>query len=98
MDVKRAMDRLGKDNPTVRALVVVAADGSVVETSVSPELAKCYAQHVGPLTDLARSFVRDRDPQDSLRFLRVRARRHELLVAPSDGFSLVVVQDVPTEE
>ena len=34
------------------------------------------------LTAKARSVVRDLDPQNDLTFLRVRSKKHELMIAP----------------
>lgn len=52
-----------------------------------------YAQTISLLAAKARSVVRDLDPQDNLTFLRIRSRKHEILVAPDKEFLLIVIQD-----
>ena len=37
-------------------------------------------------------------PQNDLKFLRVRSKQHEIMVAPYQEFSLVVIQDVQVDE
>lgn len=45
----------------------------------------------------ARSAVRTLDTQDDLTFLRIRSRRHEIMIAPDRDYVLMVVQN-PTVE
>jgi dynein light chain roadblock-type len=46
-----------------------------------------------PPTAKARSVVRDLDPTNDLTFLRIRSKKHEIMVAPDREFLLIVVQD-----
>jgi dynein light chain roadblock-type len=41
-----------------------------------------YAALITQLCDKARSAVRDIDPTNDLTFLRLRSKKHEILVAP----------------
>lgn len=41
-----------------------------------------YASHIQRLCQQARSAVRDIDPQNDLSFLRIRTKKHEVMVAP----------------
>jgi hypothetical protein len=41
-----------------------------------------YAGLISQLSDKARSVVRDLDPTNDLTFLRIRSRKHEIMVAP----------------
>ena len=40
---------------------------------------------------------RDLDPQNDLTFLRIRTKKHEMMVAPEKDFLLIVVQDPNSE-
>ena len=42
--------------------------------------------------------MRDLDPQNDLTFLRVRTKKHEIMIAPDKDFILVVVQNPNTAE
>lgn len=48
------------------------------------------------LADKARSVVRDLDPSNDMTFLRVRSKKHEIMVAPDKDFILIVIQN-PTD-
>lgn len=48
------------------------------------------------LSDKARSVVRDLDPGNDLTFLRIRSKKHEIMVAPDKDFILIVIQN-PTD-
>ena len=41
-----------------------------------------YADLIPQLALMARSLVRDLDPQNDLQFLRIRSKMHEIMVAP----------------
>lgn len=41
--------------------------------------------------------VRDLDPQNDLTFLRIRTKKHEIMIAPDNEFLLIVIQD-PTKK
>ena len=45
------------------------------------------------LTSKARSVVRDIDPTNDLTFLRIRSKKHEIMVAPEKDYLLIVVQN-----
>lgn len=52
-----------------------------------------YASHIQRLCQQARSAVRDIDPQNDLSFLRIRTKKHEVMVAPGktlEAFHLII--------
>ena len=50
-----------------------------------------YASHITAIAAKARSVIRDLDPTNDLTFLRLRSKKHEIMVAP--GASLTVLPD-----
>lgn len=52
-----------------------------------------YAGLISQLSDKARSVIRDLDPTNDLTFLRIRSKKHEIMVAPDKEFILIVVQN-----
>jgi len=50
---------------------------------------------VSQLSERAKSIVRDLDPSNELTYLRIKSKKHEVLVAPEDDFILIVVQNPP---
>lgn len=55
-----------------------------------------YAGLISLLSAKARSVVRDLDPSNDLTFLRIRSKKHEIMVAPDKDFILIVIQ-CPTD-
>ena len=51
-----------------------------------------YAGLLHNFTQRAIQTVRDLDPMNELQYLRVASKQNELLVAPEDHFTLVVMQ------
>jgi dynein light chain roadblock-type len=85
----------------VLGALVVNADGVAVRSTFDPDTTVQYAALVSQLTFKARGAVKRLGPDDELRFLRVRSRRHEIMVAPEFDkgreYQLVVVQDPSAE-
>ena len=54
-----------------------------------------YSVLVSQLSERAKSIVRDLDPSNELTYLRIKSKKHEVLVAPEDDFILIVVQNPP---
>ena len=54
-----------------------------------------YSVLISSLAKRAKSIVRDLDPTNELTYLRVKSRKHEVLVAPDEDYILIVVQNPP---
>ena len=74
-----------------RILVGVAVKSTLDNTSTVQ-----YAGLMGQLADKARSVVRDLDPSNDLTFLRIRSKKHEIMIAPDKDFIMIVIQN-PTD-
>lgn len=81
----------------VLGVVVVNADGIAIRTTFDNDLTVQYAALVSHFTVKARSAVRKLDAENELRFLRIRSKKHEIMIAPefekNGEYYLVVVQD-----
>ncbi|KAM9352680.1 dynein light chain roadblock-type 2-like [Symphorus nematophorus] len=74
--------------------VVVNAEGIPIRTTLDNSATIQYAGLLRQLTMLARSTVRDIDPQNDLTYLRIRSKKHEVMVAPEDDYLLIVIQNI----
>ena len=54
--------------------------------------AEVYAEFMTALATKARGVVWDLDPKNELRYLRVRAKHAEILVAIDEDFIVVIIQ------
>ncbi|KAJ7326518.1 Dynein light chain roadblock-type 2 [Desmophyllum pertusum] len=77
----------------VLGLIVLNPQGLAIRTTMDNATTQVYASNFQQLTDLVRSCVRDLDPLNDLKFLRVRSRKYEIMVAPSGEYSLIVIQN-----
>jgi dynein light chain roadblock-type len=57
-----------------------------------------YAELIPQLASMARSMVRDLDPQNNLQFLRIRSKNHEIMVHSDVEFTLIVIQNPAATE
>lgn len=78
-------------------LVVILNDlfflGIPIKTTLDNSTTVQYAGLISALSDKARSVVRDLDPSNDLTFLRMRSKKHEIMVAPDKDFILIVIQN-----
>ncbi|XP_056138486.1 dynein light chain roadblock-type 2-like [Lampris incognitus] len=85
-----------KTHRGVIGTIVVNAEGIPIRTTFDNSTTVQYAGLLQQLTMKARSTIRDIDPQNDLTFLRIRSRKHEIMVAPENEFLLIVIQN-PSE-
>ncbi|GAA5983845.1 hypothetical protein JCM10908_005948 [Rhodotorula pacifica] len=59
------------------------------------ELARRYARAATRMVDSVSTEVREvnQEDEEDVRFLRIRTKRHELMITPDEQYVLVVVQD-----
>ncbi|XP_032983081.1 dynein light chain roadblock-type 2 isoform X1 [Rhinolophus ferrumequinum] len=68
-------------------------DGIPIRTTLDNSTTVQYAGLLHQLTMKAKSTVRDIDPQNDLTFLRIRSKKHEIMVAPDKEYLLIVIQN-----
>lgn len=76
--------------------IVVNQEGIPIRTTMDNSTTTQYAGLIHQLTNKARTCVRDIDPQNDLTFLRIRSKKHEIMVAPEKDYLLIVIQN-PSE-
>jgi len=80
----------------VIGLIVINSEGIPVRTTMDNTTTVQYAGLMHSLATQARNCVRDTDPQNDLTFLRVRSKKHEIMIAPDKDYMLIVIQN-PSE-
>lgn len=56
-----------------------------------------YTEMITDLAGQAKSVVRGLDPTNELEYVRVRSRKHEIMIAPDNAYTLYVIQAPQTE-
>uniref|UniRef100_A0A667HWL5 Dynein light chain roadblock-type 2 n=1 Tax=Lynx canadensis TaxID=61383 RepID=A0A667HWL5_LYNCA len=72
---------------------VTLVTGIPIRTTLDNSTTVQYAGLLHQLTMKAKSTVRDIDPQNDLTFLRIRSKKHEIMVAPDKEYLLIVIQN-----
>lgn len=76
----------------VKGVLIVSAAGVPIRSDLEPEDTKTYAALLSQLAKKASSVVRTLDETDELTFLRIRSKKHEIMIAPDPDYLLIVVQ------
>lgn len=92
-EVDRILRRI-QGHPGVMALMLTNREGLILRSNLDITTTKNYAAQYRNLIEMASSAVRELDPQNELRFIRVRNKQHEIMVAPTEDLTLIVVQNV----
>ncbi|TPX54905.1 hypothetical protein SeMB42_g00127 [Synchytrium endobioticum] len=87
-EVEETIKRLSS-HKGVEGVVIVNMEGIPIRTTLDAEKTVQHAALITQLTAKARSVVRDLDPQNDLTFLRIRSKRHEIMVAPDKDYILI---------
>uniref|UniRef100_A0A8C1F4D3 Dynein light chain roadblock-type 2 n=1 Tax=Cyprinus carpio carpio TaxID=630221 RepID=A0A8C1F4D3_CYPCA len=73
--------------------IVVNAEGIPIKSTLDNSTTVQYTGLLHQLTMKARSTVRDIDPQNDLMFLRIRSKKHEIMVSTDKEYLLIVIQN-----
>eukprot|EP00824_Muranothrix_gubernata_P023687 TRINITY_DN6510_c0_g2_i1.p2 TRINITY_DN6510_c0_g2~~TRINITY_DN6510_c0_g2_i1.p2 ORF type:complete len:110 (-),score=18.45 TRINITY_DN6510_c0_g2_i1:259-561(-) len=93
-EVEEILKRLTTHKGTL-GYVIVNQEGIPVKCTLDYHLALHYSYLVTQLVSKARAATREllQPPDNDLALLRLRSKRHEILVAPDKDYTLIVVQD-----
>ncbi len=86
-EVEETINRLSS-HKGVEGIVIVNMDGIPIRTTLDHEKTIQHSALITQLTAKAKSMIRDLDPQvflfnqNDLTFLRIRSKKHEIMVAP----------------
>ena len=75
----------------------ISGQGIVTKTTLDNTTTAKITGMVSSITTSAKSVVRDLDPINDLRFLRMRSNKTEILIAPDEDYILIVLQTPPAE-
>ncbi|RKP04672.1 hypothetical protein THASP1DRAFT_35476 [Thamnocephalis sphaerospora] len=83
----------------VHGVVILNRQGMAIRSTLPADLTRQYAHLLNALVVQARNTVRDLDSdgQNELTFMRIRTKKHEIMVAPNHDYLLIVVQN-PQEQ
>ncbi|KAL5263132.1 dynein light chain roadblock-type 2-like [Bolinopsis microptera] len=91
-EVEETIKRI-QSHKGVIGIIVVSQDGIPIRTTLDNSTTVQYAGLIHELAIKAKSGVREIDAQNDLTFLRIRSKKHEIMVAPDKDYLLIVIQD-----
>lgn len=90
-EVEETLKRI-QSHKGVIGIIVVNSEGIPIKTTLDNSTTVQYASLIHSLTSKARSIVRDIDPTNDLKFMRIRSKKNEIMCAPDKEFLLIVIQ------
>ncbi|OAD05014.1 hypothetical protein MUCCIDRAFT_35720, partial [Mucor lusitanicus CBS 277.49] len=91
-DVDETLKRIsGKKG--VKAVVILNNEGQAIRSTMDHDMTKQYGQLISSLVQQTRTTVATLDDQNELTFMRVRTKKHEIMIAPDHEYLLIVVQN-----
>ncbi|XP_006882796.1 PREDICTED: dynein light chain roadblock-type 1-like [Elephantulus edwardii] len=94
-EVEETLKRLPSQK-CVQGIIVVNTGGIPTKGTMDNSTITQYANLMHNFILKARSTVREIDPKNDLTFLRIHAKKNEIMIAPDKDYFLIVIQN-PTE-
>ncbi|ETW27277.1 hypothetical protein PFFCH_05301, partial [Plasmodium falciparum FCH/4] len=82
-----------KNHKGVIGILVVNSEGLIIKSTFDQQQSDLHASLLTQLSKKARDVIRELDPQNDINFLRLRSKKHEIMIAPDKDYTLIVVQD-----
>ncbi|EDO45898.1 predicted protein [Nematostella vectensis] len=86
------------NHPGVTGSIITNPEGVAIRSTMDNSTTQIYLSNIQSMTQMARSAVRDLDPLNDLKFLRIRSRKYEILVAPENDYTLIVIQSYDAKD
>ena len=92
-EVEETLERV-KVQSGVEGYLIADHEGNVLRRfpSMSLPLAQAYAEAMQQLSAKSRNVVRDLNPKNELKYMRIRAKKNEVLVAFDTEFLVIIIQ------
>lgn len=91
-EVEETLKRI-QSHKGVVGTIIVNAEGIPLRTTLDNATTVQYSGLISQLTEKARGAIRDLDPTNELTFLRIRSKKHEIMVAPDNDYIMIVIQN-----
>ncbi|KAK3828768.1 MAG: hypothetical protein J3Q66DRAFT_323528 [Benniella sp.] len=89
-EVEETIRRLSSKKNVV-GVVVVNQLGLMIRSTLEASLGKQYSTLMSQLVRMAKDSVTQLDAQNELTFLRIRTKKHEIMICPEREYLMIVV-------
>mmetsp|Transcript_14071 Transcript_14071/g.24465 ORF Transcript_14071/g.24465 Transcript_14071/m.24465 type:complete len:99 (-) Transcript_14071:290-586(-) len=91
-EVEETLKRI-QSHRGVKGVLICNSEGVPIRSNLPAEDEQTYSALVSQLAMKANNVVRNLDEADELTFLRIRSKKHEIMIAPDKEFLLIVIQN-----
>ncbi|TNV74124.1 hypothetical protein FGO68_gene13838 [Halteria grandinella] len=77
----------------VKGIIVVNSRGIAIRSTMSQNDTIEYGSLITQFTAKAQSTIKALHPDDDVQFIRIRSKKHEIMIAPEKDYSLIVLQN-----
>ena len=81
----------------VLGVLIVNDKGVAIRTTMNQEETIDTGSLITQFTTKAQAAIRNLHADEEIRFIRIRSREHEIMIAPDKDFTMIVIQDDPSK-
>ena len=91
-DLDATIQRISDNKGTI-GVIITNEDGAAIRTTLDHPTTVQYSDMMRKMAVSTQNAVREINPEDDLRFLRIRTKKHEVMVAPDNGYMMIAIHD-----
>ena len=92
--MERILKRIRQQNG-VTGVIVVNHENIAIRSTLDQSQTQTYIKASSDMLQMSYKVVREADPTNDLRFVRIRTKKNELLIAPENDYRVIVIQEDP---
>ena len=92
--MERILKRIRQQNG-VTGVIVVNHENIAIRSTLDQSQTQTYIKASSDMLQMSYNAVREADPTNDLRFVRIRTKKNELLIAPENDYRVIVIQEDP---
>jgi len=73
--------------------IIVNSEGIPIKSTLDQHTTTQYSGLINQLVDQAKNMFKEIDSSNDLTFMRLRTKKHEIMIAPDRDYLLIVIQN-----
>ena len=97
---QKVQDTLNRINTHkgVKGVIIVNSKGIAIESTMNQSDTINFGSLISTFTAKATMTVKSLHPEEDINFIRIRSKKHEIMISPEKEFSLIVLQNPSNDE
>ena len=97
---QKVQDTLNRINTHkgVKGVIIVNSKGIAIESTMNQNDTINFGSLINQFTTKAQLTVKSLHAEEDINFIRIRSKKHEIMIAPEKEFSLIVLQNPSNDE